>query len=507
MHTCLQHERILKNVYKAVQETHDFLSAQASSNGRCKDFSASSKSVDEIMEHVDFVVNYLGLNETDIMHQVIDIPMGTNGAPEIATLTLYADEAAYMNFLVSAKQLNLAKSYSDTYRFIDDGLTWDVDFPSSEIYGLNWSETTLPDGSVNFLGGKISVENDRISISIFNKATEWNFPVIRFPHCDFNVPYYQPAGVFQGQLCRFRIVCNSIKAFKIATTELTRRMLLRRHHPAALIKGWNAHLNRFSKDKITNYSRLRQWFRRMLHWAICNPIMFQYRKREKQWVPKTHLHKKLAQTNSSKLSEGKLMDTSLALENLEATKSRPSQSHLPNLTGVGQVKTSFSFEHQQETVITFPSIIENFCFNNKLPTFLEPHLLVLLNLGKKRCNYVFEHGLSCDEKCLRCLQCFMRPLSLAKHQGSKECDKAKLILEYIQFIQKCKERKNSSAKNSRNSNAALVSDVEQEQETDEDSPLDISSDEPNSPPSVPSPVRHLIHDFQSFFPFTELFTF
>ena len=95
----------------------------------------------------------------------------------------------------------------------------------------------------------------------------------------------------------------------------------------------------------------------MLHGAICNPILFQYRKREKQWVPKTHLHKKLAQTNSTKLSEGKLMDTSLALENLEATKSRPSQPHLPNLTGVGQVKTSFSFEHQQETVITPHSII------------------------------------------------------------------------------------------------------------------------------------------------------
>ena len=90
----------------------------------------------------------------------------------------------------------------------------------------------------------------------------------------------------------------------------------------------------------------------MLHWAICNPILFQYRKRQKQWVPKTHLHTKLAHTNSPKLSEGELMDTSLSLENLQATKSRPAQSHFPNLTGVGHVNTSFSFEHQQETVIT-----------------------------------------------------------------------------------------------------------------------------------------------------------
>ena len=74
--------------------------------------------------------------------------MGTNGAPEIATLILYADKAVCMDSLISAKQSILAKRYFDTYRLIDDGLTWDVDFQSSEIYG--WSETTLPDGSVNF---------------------------------------------------------------------------------------------------------------------------------------------------------------------------------------------------------------------------------------------------------------------------------------------------------------------------------------------------------------------
>ena len=125
-------------------------------------------------------------------------------------------------------------------------------------------------------------------------------------------------------------------------------MLLRGHLPAALIRGWNAHLNRFSKDKITNYSCLRQWFRRMQHWAICNPILFQNRKREKQWVPKPHLHEKLVQTHSPKLSEGELMDTPLSLENLQATTSRPAQSHFPNLRVVGHVNTSFSFGHQQE---------------------------------------------------------------------------------------------------------------------------------------------------------------
>ena len=101
---------------------------------------------------------------------------------------------------------------------------------------------------------------------------EWKFSFIRYPHADSNVPYHQPAGVFQGQLVRFRTLCNSICAFKQATTQLVRRKLSRGHKPWILVKGWNAHLQKFSNDRINNYSRLRQWFRRMLWWSQCNPM-------------------------------------------------------------------------------------------------------------------------------------------------------------------------------------------------------------------------------------------
>jgi hypothetical protein len=147
-------------------------------------------------------------------------------------------------------------------------LTWNVEPPSPGLYGLNWSETTLSDGSVTFLGAVIKKIDGRIDLSVFDKAVEWPFKVIRYPHYDSNVPYHQPAGVFQGQLVRFRRICNSIKNFKHATTQLVIRLLGRGHHPSALSKGWNAHLQKFNSDRITNYSRLRSWFRRMLKWAI-----------------------------------------------------------------------------------------------------------------------------------------------------------------------------------------------------------------------------------------------
>ena len=57
------------------------------------------------------------------------------------------------------------------------------------------------------------------------------------------------------------------------------------------------HLIRFAKDRITNYSRLRQWFRRMLHWAQHNVDKNPNAKKSKHiWVPKNTQHTSPHQT-------------------------------------------------------------------------------------------------------------------------------------------------------------------------------------------------------------------
>jgi len=202
------------------------------------------------MDLVDFVVDntFFCTNNGTIRRQKIGIPMGTNSAPELANLTLYVDEAMFIDNIEAAQGSQVAGRYAFNFRFIDDILSWDFEPPSFEVYGLKWNETTQKDGSVTFLGGKIFIKDGRLDISIFDKAAEWDFPVIRYPHAVSNVPYHQPAGVYQGQLCRFRVVCNSIRAFKHATAQLTLKMFALGHSVTSLIKGWNRHLVRFAKD-------------------------------------------------------------------------------------------------------------------------------------------------------------------------------------------------------------------------------------------------------------------
>ena len=275
MYTCLPHEKIFANLRVAIKEASDFQRALISATAKLPhdhDISTTEK-IEKILNLVNFVVQntYLDNNDTTLKHQSIGIPMGTNAAPELANLTLYVDEAHFIDQLILDNQKDKALQYRHTYRFIDDILTWDIEPPSTDIYGLKYSEQTLSDGSVTFLGAKIQLlPNGSLRMSVFDKTSEYLFSVIKFSHYDSNSPEHQSAGIFQGQLVRYRHICNSMRDFKLAVTLLTLRMLSRGHPPTQLTKGWNKHLLRYPKDKNTNYSFLRRWFRRMLFWVASN---------------------------------------------------------------------------------------------------------------------------------------------------------------------------------------------------------------------------------------------
>jgi hypothetical protein len=88
--------------------------------------------------------------------------------------------------------------------------------------GLLYSEQTQPDGSVNFLDANLHRQpNGFLRMSVFDKTTDYPFPVIKYSHFDSNSPTHQSSGIFQGQLVRFRHICNSMRDFKVAVTLLT----------------------------------------------------------------------------------------------------------------------------------------------------------------------------------------------------------------------------------------------------------------------------------------------
>jgi len=488
MYTCLKHEDILINVRKAVEEAKKFLTRINHEDTKYRKLPRKLKETEELMEFVRFVVENTFIIIDDgntILHQVEGIPMGTNSAPEISTLTLYIPESKYMDELEKIDN-EKAKAYANTYRFIDDGLTFGVEFPPQEKYGLHWSETTLPDGSVNYLGAHIEIVNGYLHISIFDKAAEWNFPVIKYPHADSNAPYHQSAGVFQGQLSRFRIVCSAIKFFKIATTELTRKMLFRKHKALALIKGWNKHLTRCSTDKFTNHSRLRQWFRRMLTWVLHHP--FQYKAKQKEgintkqvWKPKAAVQKEpeiegasfqvastnLGNTFMSGKQDNLINEPPTSFDHRNDEPPKPFE-HSTDVTVQSQAEHSRSYENEVlvqpqgecSEVSTSELLLE---FENHPGTLeFELDMKDLLSLQRKR---KYDGG-SFRVKCQNCLQAFKNEYAMGIHkrQGKSKCLVAVRVRQRLLLL-KGEQSSNTQLKGKDSSATKQLSSGEENQDT------------------------------------------
>jgi Josephin len=289
MYTKLPQDRILRNVEKAIKEAHDYQLAHYTPTSKELYMFTSTKlrgqwthihhpntlSVQEMIEHVHFIVKntYFMSADGTIRHQKFGIPMGTNAGPEIANLCLYVDEAKYVDDLHAAGNTREAQLHANTSRFIDDVLSWDTLPPPPSIYGLEWKETTNNDGSCNFLGVKIHKwSNGMIRLSVFDKAAEWNFHVIRYPSKLSNIPIHQPAGILTGQVTRFWNICNNLSDFKHAVTQLTLRLLLRGHPPSTLMKGWNKYVRRHHRRSTSLSVKVTHWFRRMVQWALHHPL-------------------------------------------------------------------------------------------------------------------------------------------------------------------------------------------------------------------------------------------
>jgi hypothetical protein len=197
--------------------------------------------------------------------------MGENAAPELANLTLYVMERDYVCDLMQRGQLDEARKHAHNGRYIDDCL-FGPHFPDCYPPELPYSETTLPDGSVIFLGAKITpLADGRLAVSVFNKTAEWNIPIRRYTHGDSNAPRHQFIGIITGQVQRYWTICNSMLAFKQATTDLVLQVLSRKYSVAAIVRGWKKFVLRTSSLAPQARLNLTSWFRSMLYWANAQP--------------------------------------------------------------------------------------------------------------------------------------------------------------------------------------------------------------------------------------------
>ena len=76
---------------------------------------------DNICKMIEFLIDNIFVQfRGRPFHQMIGIPVGTNGAPLLADLFLYSYENEFLDNMIRSGHRRLARSFNQCYRCIDD---------------------------------------------------------------------------------------------------------------------------------------------------------------------------------------------------------------------------------------------------------------------------------------------------------------------------------------------------------------------------------------------------
>ena len=173
----------------------------------------------QICELLDFLIDniYVKFGETTY-RQVVGIPMGTNCAPLLADLFLYASE--FLTTLTKAKRAHIAKKFNLSFRYIDDLISFNnakINEYLHLIYPpeLEIKETTEDLKSVSYLDLCIEIQNDgNLCSKLYDKRDDFNFPIVNFPFMSSNIPSCPAYGVYISQLIRYLRACTFYLDFR-----------------------------------------------------------------------------------------------------------------------------------------------------------------------------------------------------------------------------------------------------------------------------------------------------
>ena len=218
------------------------------------DTSAKNKyTEDDIVNMINFLIDNIFVQCGGIIfQQVIGIPMGTNCAPLLADLFLYSYEAEFIQTLIRSGQKNLAKSFSSTYRYIDDVLS--LNNPKFGDYinyiypaELEIKETTDADHHASSLDLLLKYDRDcRLQVKLYDKKDDFNFDIVNFPFLSSNIPQSPAYGVFVSQLIRYSRASSAYSDFLMRSRLLTAKLLKQGYSRNKLIATFKKFYGRHS---------------------------------------------------------------------------------------------------------------------------------------------------------------------------------------------------------------------------------------------------------------------
>ena len=175
----------------------------------------------KLFKYISFLIDNIYIKvANNIYRQCIGIPMGTDCAPFLANLYLYALEWEYIDG-ISKKNIYLARKFSNCFRYIDDLLSFNnfkiIDKCKSKMYPkeLVLNSENVSFDKCSFLDIDMNIINDKLHTNLYDKRDDFKFSINNYPRLSANVHDKRTHNIIISQLIRDSNVCSDVKDFII----------------------------------------------------------------------------------------------------------------------------------------------------------------------------------------------------------------------------------------------------------------------------------------------------
>ena len=279
MYTSIPQEALVEKVQKAVQEVFEWHSTKTKtpmdqlrvhvkypSPGKAHACFANKgflfAEIADLLTKVCTEVYFQQGSGGSVRKQKSGLPMGGKASAELANLYCYAIESQFIDDLIQQGNLNEAKSWFHTWRYIDDllgfgdrGNSW-----SQLPYGMEHIDTTdtafcrkTNKGQAVFLGMRILTNPDGVWTSVQPKGDGWMWLPRKFIEYSSCHTHYTKWYMFKGLLIRALTICNNQNDFFKAVVHYAQGLVSRGFPASSLLKAWR----KFAYEKLTNPSARR----------------------------------------------------------------------------------------------------------------------------------------------------------------------------------------------------------------------------------------------------------
>ena len=274
LYTTIPHDKLKDKLHSLI--TRAFVSRNGTRKYQCinifngtgqfsKKLSDKGKTYDEIKicELLDFLIDNIYVKFGDkTFRQVVGISMGTNCAPLLADLFLFAYESDFLTSLMKSKKSHIAKKFNLSFRYIDDLISFNnprINEFLQLIYPqeLEIKETTEQQTCVSYLDLCIEIQNSgSFKTKLYDKRDDFDFPIVNFPFISSNIPRAPAYGVYMSQLLRYARSCTFYEYFCDRHRLIAVKLLNQGYTIQGLEKSFNKFYGRHADD-LTKYDTSR----------------------------------------------------------------------------------------------------------------------------------------------------------------------------------------------------------------------------------------------------------